>query len=477
MNRSNSATQYFKTKTLKASHAITQMCSVSRSPNLPQLVSVLCVGALLFNTYRLYKGGYLGLDDFNNLYWVQHTSFQHMVRYILNPVSRAPRLTGMMCYSILFRFFDLNPAAYHCLTWSLHAANTAFVYFILKRLTGSRAGAAVGAMLFASQAVFAAIYWDFGTIFELVAAFFSLLGIFLWTSERRGWLRVLFASLALLLAIEGKEMALTMPILWLSYDLLLRKNMVRRMAAHWILPSALALWYVLFKATAMTGRIPSDPYYMSISASTLARSFGIYFNMLFGTSFQWDIWCVGFVILLLVFALLRNRLALFFQVYVFIAFLPVIFLINHRFAFYWYLPFLGVSGLVAMLAKSVAVPIETRNPHWLVECGASVVFILLCWGTFLVHEKANRPQRSWERALTGEYRAFVTGLRALPAPPPGETIFFDSQPSLFDEAVLQTATQVALGRTDVHTKLVAEFPPEARYRLRFQESRLVQLPR
>ena len=466
-----------KSKILKTSRAITQVCSVCRSPNLLQLVSVLSVGALLFNTYRLYKGAYFGLDDFNNLYWVQQNSFADMIGYILNPVSLYFRPTGMMCYWLLLRFFDLNPAAYHCLTWSLHAANTAFVYFILKRLTGSRAGAAVGAMLFASQAVFAAIYWDFGTIFELVAAFFSLLGTFLWTSERRSWLQVLFASLALLLAIEGKEMAVTMPIIWLSYDLLLRKNMVRRMAAHWILPSALGLLYGLSNAAAMRGVLTSDPYYMSITGSTLASGFGIYFNMLFGTSFRWQIWCIGFVVLLLVFACLRNRLALFFQSYVFIAFLPVIFLINHRFAFYWYLPFLGISGLAAMLAKTVAIPIETRNPHWLVECGASVVFILLCWGTFLVHEKANRPQRSWERALTGEYRAFVTGLRALPAPPPGETIFFDSQPSLFDEGLLLAATQVALGRTDVHAKLVAEFPPEARYRLRFQKSHLVQLTR
>ena len=204
-------------------------------------------------------------------------------------------------------------------------------------------------MLFASQAVFAAIYWDFGTIFELVAAFFSLLGTFLWTSERRSWLQVLFASLALLLAIEGKEMAVTMPIIWLSYDLLLRKNMVRRMAAHWILPSALGLLYGLSNAAAMRGVLTSDPYYMSITGSTLASGFGIYFNMLFGTSFRWQIWCIGFVVLLLVFALLRNRLALFFQSYVIIAFLPVIFLINHRFEFYWYLPFLGVSGLAARL--------------------------------------------------------------------------------------------------------------------------------
>jgi hypothetical protein len=474
MNGSNCRHTVLQSKILKTSRAITQVFSVCRSPNLLQLVSVLCVGALLFNTYRLYKGGYFGLDDFNNLYSVQQESFADMIGDFLNPVSFRP--TGMLCYWVLLRFFDLNPAAYHCLTWSLHAANTALMYFLLKRFTQSRPGAAVGAMLFASQAVFAAIYWDFGTIFELVAAFFSLLGIFLWTSERRGWLRVLFASLALLLAIEGKEMAVTMPIIWLSYDLLLRKNMVRRMAAHWILPSTLALLYGL-KATAMRGVPTSDPYYMSITGSTLASGFGIYFNMLLGTNFPWQNWCIGFVVLLLVFALLRSRLALFFQVYVFITFLPVIFLINHRFEFYWYLPFLGVSGLAAMLAKTVAVPMETRNRHWLVECGASVVFVLLCWGTFLVHEEANRPQRSWERALTGEYRAFVTGLRALPAPPPGETIFFDSQPSLFDEDLLLAATQVALGRTDVHAKLVAEFPPEARYRLRFQESHLVQLTR
>jgi hypothetical protein len=382
----------------------------------------------------------------------------------------------MLCYWILLRFFDLNPAAYHCLMWCLHAANTALIYFLLKRFTQSRPGAAVGAMLFASQAVFAKIYWDFGTIFELVAAFFSFLSLFLWTSERRGWSRVLLASLALVLAVKGKEMALAMPLIWISYDLLLRKNMSRRMAAHWFLPAVLALCYGLTRA-GMKGTLPADPYYMNISASTLVSSFGIYFNMLFGTNFRWQIWCIGFVLLPLVFTLLRNRLALFLQSYVFIAFLPVVFLINHRYAFYWYLPFLGVCGLAAMSTKTVAVLFESRNPHWLVQCGGSVIFILLCWITFLVHKDANRQQRSLARDRTNEYRAFITGLRALPAPRPGETIFFDSHPSLFDEQHLRSATQVALGRTDVQAKLVAEFPPQAQYCLRFRNSHLIQVPR
>jgi len=226
----------------------------------------------------------------------------------------------------------------------------------------------------------------------------------------------------------------------------------------------------------MRGKLITDPYYINISASTLVNGFKAYFNMLFGTSFRWQIWCLGFALMLLAFALLWNRLALFFQFYLFFAFLPVIFLINHRNAFYWYLPFLGICGLAAILAKIVAIQFESRNPLWLVQCGEWVVFILLCWITFLVHKDASRQQRSLARDRTNEYRAFVTGLKELPPPPHGETIFFDSMPSQFDENVLLSATQVALRRTDLNAKLVAEFPSEARYRLRFQDLCLLQLP-
>jgi hypothetical protein len=110
------------------------------------------------------------------------------------------------------------------------------------------------------------LYWDFGTIFEFLAAFFFLLGIVLWTGQSRGWFRVVLASLALLLAMKAKEMAIAMPIIWVTYDLLVRQNMNRRMATHWLLPSGLALLYAVTRAD-MKGALPGI-HITWISAST-----------------------------------------------------------------------------------------------------------------------------------------------------------------------------------------------------------------
>ena len=399
-----------------------------------------------------------------------------MIGYIVHPVSLYFRPVGMMYYWLYLRFFDLSPAAFRWLMWSLHAANTALLYFVLKRLTGSRPGAAVGAMLFASQTVFAEVYWNFGAVFELLTVFFSFVGTLLWICERRGWLQVLLASVALLLALKSKEMAVSMPVIWLSYDLLLRKDMKLRMLVHAALPGALAVWYSLSHASAMRGIAPDHPYYMKVTGLTLANGLGTYFNMLCRTNCRWQTWWIGFCMVLLIFVLSRSRLALFFQLYIPITFLPVIFLVNHRGALFWYLPFLGLCGLAAIVATVAVGVIKARNPRWLAEAGLYCVFALLCWGAFLLHKETNGAERSWYRDVAGENRAFVSGLRSLPPPPKGETIFFDLLPPHLEQNVLLSATQVAFRRTDLQAKLVSEFPPEARYRLRFQDYQLIRLP-
>lgn len=454
--------------------AVKKVLVLLRTWNVLRLVPVLFMGALLLATFRLYKqSAYFWLDDFVNLGWAQQASFTQIVVYILNPLSTPFRPVGMLCYWLLLRCFDLNPAPYHWLAWSLHTANTALVYFILKQLTKARSGAAIGAMLFASQAAFSFIYWSFGTIFELLAAFFSFAGLLLWTSERRNWSQVLFASLLLFLAMESKEMAVAMPLTWFIYDLIVReKKMDRQTFAHWILPGGLALSYGLARAFLMKGSTPTHAYYLSIKGSTLISGLEIYSNMLFRTNFSVQIWCIAWLGCFLLVILLRSRPAFFFLSYVFVTFLPVIFLINHRFAFYWYLPFLGICGLAAMLVASIVCRIMARSQKSVWEAAAYSVFALLCLGTFLFHEEITRRERLWAKQRADEYRAFVTGLQKLPPPPQGEVIYFDSQPSNFDPVCLLAATQVALRRTDVGAKLVSEFPAEAVYRLQFKGSQL-----
>jgi hypothetical protein len=455
---------------------VKQILSVLRRWNLPRLIPVACIAVLLINTFRLYKNAYFLLDDFNNLYWAQRTTLGQMVGFIVNPVSSYFRPVGMLCYWLLLQFSGLHPAPYHWVAWSLHTANTALVYLILKRLTKARFGAAVGAMLFATEAVYAQIYWDFGTIFELLAGFFCLVGILLWVPERRGWWQVILASLVLLLAMKAKEVAVALALAFVMYDLLLWGKCVRTLAAQWLLPCGLSLWYGLTKAAAMREIAPTDAYYMTVNGSTLVAGFSTYGNMLLGTKFPWQAWGTLITALLLICVLLRNRLALFFLSWIFIMFLPVIFLVNHRFAFYWYLPFFGVSGLAAIVAKRLAAMIEKRNPTWLAAAGGYCVFALLCLGTFMWLKNATGPHRTWVRERAREYRGFITGLEALPSPSPREVLYFDSKPSHFNQILLLSATQVALRRTDVGAEFVSEFPADARYRLRFEGTHLIQVP-
>ena len=185
---------------------------------LPRFIPLACIGLLLASTYRLFDSAYFGLDDFNNLYWSQQESVGQIIGHLVNPLSASFRPMGMLCYWVVGKLFDLDPLPYRIFAWSIHAANTALVYLILKRITKARSGAAAGAMLFSSQAAFADIYWSFGTIFELTCALLFFTGVLFWLNDRRSFVRIVIAAVLLLAALKAKEMAITLPVIWLMSD-------------------------------------------------------------------------------------------------------------------------------------------------------------------------------------------------------------------------------------------------------------------
>jgi hypothetical protein len=418
-------------------------------------IPLLCIAILLLFTYRLYASAYFWLDDFDNLYWVQQLTASGMLWHIVNPLSNFFRPTGMLFYWLMLNLFDLNAPAYHLLAWSLHAANTALVYVILKRITASRAGAAVGAMLFASEAVFVDLYWSFGSIFELVCGLAMFTGIILWNVEDRSWSRSILSFFVFAFAFKAKEMAVTLPVIWLGCDLLLRPRRSMKNALQLLPPVLFGAWYGWLKMADM--RVPAHdaPYFMDVRGVTLGRGFGFYFNQLFNTNVRWQLWTIVFVVLLLLFVAMKMRAAVFFQLYVFVTFLPVIFLVNHRDPLYWYIPIVGLCGLAALLVKSFVAFVEPKLSGKFVPVAGAAAFAALSWGSYTVQRNRTDPRRQWQRNIEAEYRSWIASVRAMPPPGQNETIAFKAYPSYFDSEILRNATQVALRRTDVNAKVAA----------------------
>jgi hypothetical protein len=215
---------------------------------------------------------------------------------------------------------------------------------------------------------------------------------------------------------------------------------------------------------------------MNISGLTLGRGFGGYFGMLLPTHWRWQIWAITFVAALIVMIFRRNRLAVFFLSYVFITFLPVIFLVNHREDFYWYFPLLGVCGLAALFVKTVeGVADSFISPRFLKPVGTAI-FLFLCFETYVTTQAMTLSRRMMQQGLAIQYRAFVEGLQSVPSPPTGETLFFASTPENVTSSVLPFFVRTSLGRDDLDARLVDTFPPGVLYRFRFENYQLVREP-
>ena len=150
------------------------------TPRYVRYVPGICIALLLIFTFRLYTFAYFWLDDFNNLYWVQQRTMGEAIGQLLSPSAQYFRPVGMLVYQVALGVFDRDPLPYHLLMWVLHAVNVALVYLVLQRFTESRAGASVGAMLYAYPAVFSDVFWSFGIIFELTGAALFFAGMLVW---------------------------------------------------------------------------------------------------------------------------------------------------------------------------------------------------------------------------------------------------------------------------------------------------------
>ena len=449
--------------------------SYVESTVLMRVFFAACLGTILYLTFRLFSFSYFWLDDFNNLYWVQKLSGTTLLWDIVNPVSDRFRPVGWFAYWVVWRGFDLAPLPYHVVAWAVHSLNVFLVYILLQRMLQSDYAAAFGALLFTFQSVYWEIYWSFGTIFELLAALLFFLGMwFAKTGLPRSILSILVVTFIYILAMKAKEMAITLPAIWFVYVLLIkRERNAKRLIIRFSIPILVGIWFVYLKTSTMAGMIssiphnPDHPYYISLNPSDLVLGFGWYLNSLTGLHLHWAAWAATSAVCAGAFLALRQYLAMFFLSYVFICLLPVIVFPNHRFAFFWYIPFFGVIGLAAWGLK-LLIGYLPKIPSMHAKITGAMLFLIACNAQFQWQTGQSEKHIKWAREVSQEYRSFMEGVRSLPQPRPKETVYYNAAPRFFDETTILTATQVALRRTDVQAQVHRVFPAEAAYRVRYE---------
>jgi hypothetical protein len=191
---------------------------------------------------------------------------------------------------------------------------------------------------------------------------------------------------------------------------------------------------------------------MDFSVITLGRGYGWYFDHLYGLRLRWGAWIIIAVVLCVWFVYRRERRGLFFLGYIFITLLPVILLVNHRYEFFWYIPFFGIAGLASLLANTVEQRLSVRLHAKTLATVGLAAFVFLSIGHYLREWRASADLIRNQQSLAVEYAAFVAAVRNFPPQPPEATISFESLPRHFTSESLLSVAQVVLHRTDIQVE-------------------------
>jgi hypothetical protein len=434
---------------------------------IPVAIVITVVAAL-----RLYTFTYFWWDDFNNIHYVRNEGFWKLINGVLNPASITFRPLGMLVYWILLQVAPLQSFAYHFVSWGLHALNTALVFLLLRQITKSQYAAGLAVLFFAFRANFGDIYWNFAHIFQLLALSLMLIGLLLYAGFGYSIKETLALTFIMILAIRSEEHGVLFPILCFGYEWLIRRNLNwKQLWVRYGIFVVVMGWFTFFKLATMHDTDPSRPYYLDLSVLTFGRGFGWYFNSLYETNLRWGGWFTISALLAIFFAIRRNGRALFCLMFTYVTLLPYVFLVNHRFDLYLYMPSVGIAGLLAITLTTVQRFVSRVLPQPIATAGLSMLFGIVAVGHFIHEEHRGRTVRGYFSDVFTEYRNFFTDLRALPDAGTIQMLYYRAIPRHMDENTILESTQFALGRTDVETRIVENCPPQGRC-FAFEDSHL-----
>jgi hypothetical protein len=195
-------------------------------------------------------------DDMMNMYRAWSEPAASLIAGNLTPFSHLYRPLGSAWYRMMYAAAGFHPLPFRIAVYGLLLVNLWVAFGVARALTGSREIGVLTALLISFHPGLRDLYQNGGTVYDILC--FTFFWAAVWVYVHRGS-KVVFLILSVL-ALNSKEMAVTLPaVLWI-YEFLFRppKNVAARL--RWPVSGKLALWLL----TAMV--IASIPFKTGVSS-------------------------------------------------------------------------------------------------------------------------------------------------------------------------------------------------------------------
>ena len=417
------------------------------------LAGAFVAGLFLFFTWRGMLVYFTG-DDLMNLYGYWTKPLSSLVKANVFFWTPFYRPFGGVIYRSLYAIFGFNPYPLYAVFFAALLLNLLLAYLVLKRLSGSSETGAIATLLFAFHGEFDYMYYNAGSLYDVFCFLFFATALLIYLRARtqgrflRVWGTIGFLA-CFICALNSKEMAATLPVILLLYELLWYPPDFRRIPtlARWclregrmaLLGAIVVLIYMPSKFGAggvaqNTAYIPQYTWGRWIADTGNHLGFLLYRDNPSGPLGITPLTAMGvgifFAILIAGAVWMRSRAAWFGLFYFVITLLPVSF-IPPRLGFVLYLPLLGMALYVAValmrfkgaLSKLFSDALGQPVPA---TTAAVVFFIATALAVFAV------DYRNWKPAPNGKnspYRTTMAALsRSYPTLPRGARLLFVHSP-------------------------------------------------
>jgi hypothetical protein len=205
-------------------------------------VLTLAAGLALFAWFVfVVRGGlasWFDADDLINIhrYWVNPWSV--LLQANLAFWSSYYRPAGGLFYLSIYDLWGFNPLPFRIAVLVLLSVDFALLAVVVWQLTGSRWSALIALLLVGINASFSAAYFDTGTVYDVLAYVFFWGAFALYVRFRHagrplGWGRLALVGCLFVLALDAKEIAVSLPVALGLYELVWHPPANWKLAGLW----------------------------------------------------------------------------------------------------------------------------------------------------------------------------------------------------------------------------------------------------